>query len=148
MPTTSPPATSRPRWTWNPGNGGQFASINRPISGATQQRDLPTGDHGLQLYSLGTPQRAEGDDHARRAARRRPCGAEYDAWPIEIGKGDQFGSGFVAINPNSKIPALLDRRSDPPLHLFESGSILIHLAESFGAFLPASGPRGSKRSIG
>ncbi|AOW24956.1 thiol:disulfide oxidoreductase [Sphingomonas melonis TY] len=127
-------------WTWNPGNGGQFASINRPISGATQQRDLPTGDHGLQLYSLGTPNGQKVTIMLEELLAAGHAGAEYDAWPIEIGKGDQFGSGFVAINPNSKIPALLDRRSDPPLHLFESGSILIHLAESFGAFLPASGP--------
>jgi len=123
-------------WSWNPGNGGQFANINRPVSGATHERDLPVGKHPLQLYSLGTPNGQKVTILLEELLAAGHAGAEYDAWLIEIGKGDQFGSGFVAINPNSKIPALADHSLDPPLRLFESGSILVYLAEKFGAFLP------------
>jgi len=124
-------------WTWEPGNGGQFANINRPISGATHERELPVGKHPLQLYSLGTPNGQKVTILLEELLAAGHAAAEYDAWLIEIGKGDQFGSGFVAINPNSKIPALADHSLDPPLRLFESGSILVYLAEKFGAFLPA-----------
>jgi len=123
-------------WTWEPGNGGQFANINRPVSGATHERELPVGKHPLQLYSLGTPNGQKVTILLEELLAAGHAGAEYDAWLIEIGKGDQFGSGFVAINPNSKIPALADHSLDPPLRLFESGSILVYLAEKFGAFLP------------
>lgn len=127
-------------WTWDAENGGTFASTNRPIAGATHEKDLPVGEHPFQLYSMGTPNGvkvtvmfeellAEGHD------------AEYDAWLIRIGDGDQFGSGFVEVNPNSKIPAMVDRSGSEPINVFESGSILIHLAEKFGAFLPKSGPQ-------
>jgi len=127
-----PPAV----WTWDRSNGGQFASINRPISGATHEKTLPIGRHPLQLYSLGTPNGQKVTILLEELLAAGHAGAEYDAWLIEIGKGDQFGSGFVAINPNSKIPALADHTSDPPTRLFESGSILLHLAEKFDAFLP------------
>ena len=123
-------------WTWDTTNGGQFANINRPISGATHERVLPVGKHPLQLYSLGTPNGQKVTILLEELLAAGHVGAEYDAWLIEIGKGDQFGSGFVAINPNSKIPALADHSLDPPLRLFESGSILVYLAETFGAFLP------------
>ncbi|AOH84736.1 glutathione-dependent disulfide-bond oxidoreductase [Sphingomonas panacis] len=123
-------------WTWDTTNGGQFANINRPISGATHERVLPVGKHPLQLYSLGTPNGQKVTILLEELLAAGHAGAEYDAWLIEIGKGDQFGSGFVAINPNSKIPALADHSLDPPLRLFESGSILVYLAETFGAFLP------------
>ncbi|RZF64948.1 glutathione-dependent disulfide-bond oxidoreductase [Sphingomonas populi] len=124
-------------WTWDTSNGGQFANINRPVSGATHERELPVGKHPLQLYSLGTPNGQKVTILLEELLAAGHAGAEYDAWLIEIGKGDQFGSGFVAINPNSKIPALADHALDPPLRLFESGSILVYLAEKFGAFLPA-----------
>ncbi|MFD1786127.1 glutathione-dependent disulfide-bond oxidoreductase [Sphingomonas floccifaciens] len=127
-----PPAV----WQWNPGNGGQFASINRPVSGATSERDLPVGEHPLQLYSLATPNGQKVTILLEELIEAGHAGAEYDAWIIEIGKGDQFGSGFVAVNPNSKIPALVDRSVSPEIRLFESGSILMYLAEKFGAFLP------------
>ncbi|WP_343698961.1 glutathione-dependent disulfide-bond oxidoreductase [Caulobacter sp.] len=123
-------------WTWNPGNGGQFASINRPISGPTHDKVLPVGRHPLQLYSLATPNGQKVTIMLEELLEAGHSGAEYDAWIIEIGKGDQFGSGFVGINPNSKIPALVDRSVTPEITLFESGSILIYLAEKFGAFLP------------
>ena len=123
-------------WTWEPGNGGQFASINRPISGATHERELPVGKHPLQLYSLATPNGQKVTILLEELLAAGHSGAEYDAWLIEIAKGDQFGSGFVALNPNSKIPALLDRSVDPAIPLFESGSILFYLAEKFDAFLP------------
>jgi len=123
-------------WTWEPGNGGQFASINRPVSGATHDRALPVGKHPLQLYSLGTPNGQKVTILLEELLAAGHAGAEYDAWIVEIGKGDQFGSGFVAVNPNSKIPALVDRSTDPDITLFESGSILVYLAEKFGAFLP------------
>lgn len=127
-------------WTWNPGNGGQFASINRPVSGVTHERGLPIGTHPLQLYSLGTPNGQKVTILLEELLAAGHEAAEYDAWTIEIGKGEQFGSGFVGVNPNSKIPALLDRGTPTPTRVFESGSILIYLAEKFRAFLPASGP--------
>ncbi len=122
-------------WTWEAGNGGQFAAINRPTSGATHDKSLPVGDHGLQLYSLGTPNGQKVTIMLEELIAAGH-GAEYDAWPIRIGDGDQFGSGFVAINPNSKIPALVDRTTSPQTAIFESGAILFYLAEKFGAFLP------------
>ncbi|MEL7257985.1 MAG: glutathione-dependent disulfide-bond oxidoreductase [Pseudomonadota bacterium] len=126
-------------WTWEQENGGTFASTNRPIAGATHDKELPVGKHPFQLYSMGTP---NGVKITVMFEELLAAGhdAEYDAWLIRIGDGDQFGSGFVEVNPNSKIPALVDRSGTEPLHVFESGSILIHLAEKFGAFLPASGP--------
>jgi GST-like protein len=125
-------------WTWDAPNGGEFANINRPIAGATHEKELPVGKHPFQLHSLGTPngQKATIMFEELLAAGHD---AEYDAWMIEIGKGDQFSSGFVAINPNSKIPALLDRSGPEPIRVFESGAILLHLAEKFGAFLPSGG---------
>jgi GST-like protein len=123
-------------WTWNKPNGGQFANINRPISGATHDKELPIGRHPLQLYSLGTPNGVKVTVMLEELLALRHSGAEYDAWLIKIGDGDQFGSGFVAINPNSKIPALVDRSGSTPIRVFESGSILLYLAEKFGAFLP------------
>ena len=132
-----PPGYVPPRvWTWDAPSGGQFASINRPVSGATHDKELPVGRHPLQLYSLGTPNGVKVTIMLEELLAAGHEGAEYDAWLIRIGEGDQFGSGFVAINPNSKIPAMLDRSTDPPTRLFESGSILFYLAEKFGAFLP------------
>ncbi len=127
-------------WTWDKGSGGQFANINRPIAGPTHDKDLPVGEHPFQLYSLATPNGVKVTVMFEELLAAGHSGAEYDAWLIRIDKGDQFGSGFVDVNPNSKIPALLDRRTDPPLRIFESGSILLHLAESFGAFLPTEQP--------
>jgi GST-like protein len=127
-------------WVWDKANGGQFASTNRPIAGATHDKILPRGNHGLQLYSLATPNGVKVTILLEELLEAGHKGAEYDAWIIDIGKGDQFGSGFVEINPNSKIPALLDLTGDTPFRLFESGSMMVHLAEKFGAFLPASGP--------
>lgn len=123
-------------WTWDQENGGQFASINRPIAGATHERELPRGKHPLQLYSLATPNGVKVTIMLEELLELGITEAEYDAWLIRISEGDQFGSGFVEINPNSKIPALLDVSMDPPLRLFESGSILLYLAEKFGAFIP------------
>ena len=123
-------------WTWNQANGGRFANINRPVSGATHDKELPVGRHPLQLYSLGTPNGVKVTVMLEELLALGHAGAEYDAWLIKIGDGDQFGSGFVAINPNSKIPALLDRSGPAPIRVFESGAILVHLAEKFGAFLP------------
>ena len=132
-----PPGYVPPRvWTWDKASGGQFANINRPISGATHEKELPVGRHPLQLYSLGTPNGVKVTILLEELLAAGHTGAEYDAWLIRIGEGDQFGSGFVAVNPNSKIPAMLDRSADPPIRLFESGSILVYLAEKFGAFLP------------
>ncbi|TZG27146.1 glutathione-dependent disulfide-bond oxidoreductase [Sphingomonas montanisoli] len=128
-------------WTWAKGNGGQFANVNRPVSGATHDADLPVGDHPFQLYSLGTPNGQKVTILLEELLAAGHTGAEYDAWLIEIFKGDQFGSGFVDINPNSKIPAMIDRSGDVPIRLFESGSMLIHLAEKFGAFLPTTQPQ-------
>ena len=123
-------------WTWNKESGGRFANINRPIAGATHEKALPVGKHPFQLYSLGTPNGIKVTVMFEELLAAGHAGAEYDAWMINIGSGDQFGSGFVAINPNSKIPALLDRSGPTPIRLFESGSILLHLAEKFGALLP------------
>jgi GSH-dependent disulfide-bond oxidoreductase len=124
-------------WTWNKPSGGQFASINRPISGPTHEKELPVGRHPLQLYSLGTPNGVKVTIMLEELLALGHAGAEYDAWLIKINEGDQFGSGFVGVNPNSKIPALLDRSAAPPIRVFESGSILMYLAAKFGAFLPA-----------
>lgn len=123
-------------WTWNKPNGGNFANINRPIAGPTHDKELPVGKHPLQLYSLGTPNGVKVTILLEELLALGHSGAEYDAWLINIGKGDQFGSGFVAINPNSKIPALLDRSGPKPIRVFESGSILLYLAEKFGEFIP------------
>ena len=123
-------------WTWNQPNGGTFASINRPIAGPTHTRELPVGKHPLQLYSLGTPNGVKVTIMLEELLALGHSGAEYDAWLIKISDGDQFGSGFVEVNPNSKIPALLDRSGAKPIRVFESGSILLYLAEKFGAFLP------------
>ena len=123
-------------WTWEQPNGGTFASTNRPIAGATHDAELPRGKHPFQLYSMGTPNGVKVTVMFEELLAAGHTGAEYDAWLISIGKGDQFGSGFVDINPNSKIPALVDYSGDAPLRVFESGSILVHLAEKFGAFLP------------
>ena len=125
-------------WSWDAPSGGKFATINRPTAGATHDAELPLGDHPLQLYSLGTPNGIKVSVMLEELLAAGHAGAEYDAWRIDIGEGDQFGSGFVALNPNSKIPALLDR-SDPaaPQRVFESGAILLYLADKFGAFLPA-----------
>lgn len=126
-------------WTWNKANGGRFANINRPIAGPTHDRELPVGQHPLQLYSLATPNGVKVTLMLEELLAAGHTGAEYDAWLIRINDGDQFGSGFVAINPNSKIPALVDRSGPDPIRVFESGSILLYLAEKFGAFLPTTG---------
>lgn len=123
-------------WTWEAGNGGQFAKINRPIAGATHDKDLPAGDHPLQLYSLGTPNGVKVTVMLEELLALGHNGAEYDAWLIKINEGEQFGSGFVDANPNSKIPALVDHSTPTPTRVFESGSILLYLADKFGAFLP------------
>ncbi len=123
-------------WTWDQESGGRFASINRPIAGATHDKDLDVGKHPLQLYSLATPNGVKVTVMLEELLALGHEGAEYDAWLINIGEGDQFGSGFVAANPNSKIPALMDHSTDTPTRVFESGSILLYLAEKFGAFLP------------
>ena len=123
-------------WTWDQDNGGKFASINRPIAGPTHERELPVGKHPLQLYSLATPNGVKVTIMLEELLELGIAQAEYDAWLIRIQEGDQFGSGFVEINPNSKIPALLDTSVNPPLRVFESGSILVYLAEKFGHFLP------------
>src|SRR5579872_2849517 len=123
-------------WTWNKASGGRFANINRPISGSTHDKELPVGRHPLQLYSLGTPNGVKVTIMLEELLAAGHKGAEYDAWLIKIGDGDQFGSGFVAANPNSKIPTLVDRSGKTPIRVFESGAILMHLAEKFGAFLP------------
>jgi GST-like protein len=125
-------------WTWNKPSGGQFASINRPVAGATHEKALPVGRHPLQLYSLGTPNGVKVTILLEELLALGHAGAEYDAWLIRIAEGDQFGSGFVAVNPNSKIPALLDRSGPQPIRVFESGSILVYLAEKFGTFLPSA----------
>lgn len=123
-------------WSWDQPNGGEFANINRPISGATHDQALPVGEHPFQLYSLGTPNGQKVTIMFEELLAASYSDAEYDAWRIRISEGDQFGSGFVALNPNSKIPALLDRSGPTPIRVFESGAILLHLAEKFGAFLP------------
>jgi GST-like protein len=125
-------------WTWNKPSGGRFANINRPIAGSTHDKDLPVGRHPLQLYSLGTPNGVKVTVMLEELLALGHSGAEYDAWLIRISDGDQFGSGFVAVNPNSKIPALMDRSGSTPIRVFESGAILMYLAEKFGAFLPTA----------
>src|SRR3954466_5151597 len=136
-PTYTPPKV----WTWDKENGGKFASINRPVAGPTHDKVLPVGKHPLQLYSLATPNGVKVTVMLEELLAAGHKGAEYDAWLINISEGDQFGSGFVAINPNSKIPALLDRSTPTPTRVFESGSILVYLAEKFGAFLPKEGAK-------
>ena len=132
-PTYTPPKV----WKWDSANGGAFANINRPVAGATHEQELPVGKHPLQLYALATPNGLKVTIMLEELLALGFEGAEYDAYPIRITEGEQFGSGFVDINPNSKIPALLDRSTDPAIRVFESGSILLYLAEKFGAFLPA-----------
>ncbi|KIN76447.1 glutathione-dependent disulfide-bond oxidoreductase [Sulfitobacter mediterraneus] len=124
-------------WTWDAESGGRFASINRPIAGATHDKELPVGKHPFQLYSLATPNGVKVTVMLEELLAAGHSGAEYDAWLVNIGEGDQFGSGFVDVNPNSKIPALMDRSGDAPQRVFESGAILLYLAEKFGAFLPS-----------
>jgi len=127
-------------WTWDKPNGGEFASINRPIAGPTHDKELPVGKHPFQLYSQATPNGQKVTIMFEELLAAGHKGAEYDAWLIRIGQGDQFGSGFVEVNPNSKIPALVDRSGKEPIRVFESGAILMHLAEKFGAFLPTAQP--------
>ena len=127
-------------WTWDQASGGKFASINRPISGATHEQELPKGEHPFQLYSLATPNGVKVTILFEELLELGINEAEYDAWGIDITEGSQFSSGFVEVNPNSKIPALWDYSGAEPLRLFESGSMLVHLADKFGHFLPASGP--------
>ena len=126
-------------WTWNTDSGQAFANINRPIAGATHDKVLPVGEHPLQLYSLGTPNGVKVTVLLEELLALGKSGAEYDAWLVNILEGEQFGSGFVEVNPNSKIPALLDRSTNPPTRVFESAAILMYLAEKFDAFLPKSG---------
>src|SRR5438045_3697691 len=140
MSSTADDYTPPKVWTWNKPNGGRFANINRPIAGPTQDRELPVGRHPLQLYSLGTPNGQKVTIMLEELLALGHVGAEYDAWPIRIGEGEQFGSGFVAVNPNSKIPALVDRSGPQPIRVFESVAMLLHLAEKFGEFLPGPGP--------
>jgi GSH-dependent disulfide-bond oxidoreductase len=128
-----PPAV----WTWERESGGQFASINRPVAGPTHDKDLPVGKHPYQLYSLATPNGVKVTILFEELLEAGQKGAEYDAWLIDIGEGEQFGSGFVEVNPNSKIPALMDRSGDQPFRIFESGAMLLYLAEKFGAFMTA-----------
>jgi GSH-dependent disulfide-bond oxidoreductase len=137
--TDVPPYTPPKIWVWDKQNGGAFAHINRPIAGSTHEKVLPVGRHPLQLYSLATPNGVKVTVMLEELLALGHKGAEYDAWLIKINEGDQFGSGFVAVNPNSKIPALLDRSGPTPIRVFESGAILMHLAEKFGAFLPTKG---------
>lgn len=127
-------------WIWNKPNGGEFANINRPIAGPTHDKELPIGKHPFQLYSQGTPNGQKVTIMFEELLAAGHKGAEYDAWLIRIGQGDQFGSGFVGVNPNSKIPALMDCSGKKPIRVFESGAILMHLAEKFGAFLPTTQP--------
>ncbi len=126
-------------WTWDKESGGKFANINRPVSGATHEKELQVGKHPLQLYSLATPNGVKVTIMLEELLALGHSGAEYDAWLINISEGDQFGSGFVGANPNSKIPALMDHSGSKPVRVFESGSILMYLAEKFGEFLPAGG---------
>ncbi len=133
---TDTPYTPPKVWTWDKENGGQFASTNRPIAGATHDKPLTVGKHPLQLYSLATPNGVKVTVMLEELLALGHQGAEYDAWLINIGKGDQFGSGFVEVNPNSKIPALMDHSVNPPQRVFESGAILMYLAEKFGALMP------------
>jgi GST-like protein len=140
------PYTPPKVWTWEKESGGRFASINRPIAGATHEKALPVGRHPLQLYSLATPNGVKVTVMLEELLALGHAGAEYDAWLIRIMEGDQFGSGFVAVNPNSKIPAMVDRSGPEPIRLFESGAILLHLAEKFQAFLPTD-PRGRAETL-
>ena len=133
------PYTPPTVWTWNQANGGRFANINRPVAGATHEKALPVGRHPLQLYSLATPNGVKVTVLLEELLALGHAGAQYDAWLIRINEGEQFGSGFVAANPNSKIPVLVDRSGTTPIRVFESGAILLHLAEKFGALLPAAG---------
>src|ERR1700741_1879435 len=133
--TSSSDYTPPPVWTWNKPSGGRFENINRPIAGPTHDKELPVGRHPLQLYSQGTPNGVKVTVMLEELLALGHSGAEYDAWLIRIGEGDQFGSGFVAVNPNPKIPALMDRSGLTPIRVFEPGSILLYLAEKFGAFL-------------
>ena len=128
-------------WTWDKESGGRFANINRPIAGATHDKDLQVGKHPIQLYSLGTPNGVKVTIMLEELLELGHAGAEYDAWLVNIGEGDQFGSGFVSANPNSKIPAMIDHTTDPPVRVFESAAILVYLAEKFGAFLPDGAAR-------
>ena len=138
--TDSLPYTPPKVWTWNKESGGRFANINRPVAGATHDKELPVGRHPLQLYSLATPNGVKVTVMLEELLALGHTGAQYDAWLIRINSGDQFGSGFVAVNPNSKIPALLDRSGPKPVRVFESGAMLLYLAEKFGnAFLPPVG---------
>ncbi len=137
--TDPTPYAPPPIWTWNKESGGRFASINRPVAGPTHDKELPVGRHPLQLYSLGTPNGVKVTVMLEELLALGHSGAEYDAWLIRINEGNQFGSGFVAVNPNSKIPALVDRSGPMPVRVFESGSILLYLAEKFKVFLPADG---------
>lgn len=123
-------------WTWDKESGGRFANINRPVSGATHDKDRPIGEHPMQLYSLGTPNGVKVTIMLEELLAAGHAGADYDAWLINIGEGDQFSSGFVEVNPNSKIPALMDHSEDPHVRVFESGAILMYLAEKFGMFFP------------
>ncbi len=131
-------------WTWDSESGGRFAKINRPIAGPTHEKDLPVGKHPLQLYSLATPNGVKVTIMLEELLELGHSGAEYDAWLINIGEGEQFGSGFVSVNPNSKIPALMDHSTPQPTRVFESGAILLHLAEKFDAFLPKDLPARSE----
>jgi GST-like protein len=128
-------------WTWDKESGGAFAAINRPVAGATHERALPAGQHPFQLYSLATPNGVKVTILFEELLAAGHKGAEYDAWPVNIRAGEQFGSGFVDVNPNSKIPALIDRSGPAPVRIFESGSILLHLADKFGAFIAKEGPK-------
>ena len=136
VPAYTPPKV----WVWDKAHGGQFANINRPMAGPTHNKELPVGRHPMQLYSLATPNGVKVTVMLEELLALGHSGAEYDAWLIRINQGDQFGSGFVGVNPNSKIPALLDRSGPQPIRVFESGAILLHLAEKFGAFLPTGQP--------
>lgn len=141
MSAPDPDYTPPRVWTWNKANGGRFANINRPIAGPTHDKELPVGRHPLQLYSLATPNGVKVTVMLEELLALGHAGAEYDAWLIRINEGDQFGSGFVEVNPNSKIPALMDRSGPEPVRVFESGAILLYLAEKFGALLPAGAAR-------
>jgi GST-like protein len=142
MSENTPPTAYVPPavWAWHQANGGQFANINRPVAGATHDKPLPVGKHPFQLYSLATPNGVKVTVMLEELLELGHQGAEYDAWLINIKEGEQFGSGFVGVNPNSKIPALMDHSGPQPVRIFESGAILIHLAEKFGAFLPTTQP--------
>jgi GST-like protein len=137
MTEDTKPAYTPPKiWQWEQKSGGRFANINRPMAGATHEKELPVGRHPFQLYSLATPNGVKATVMLEELLEAGHAGAEYDAWLIRIGEGEQFGSGFVGVNPNSKIPALMDRSGSEPIRVFESGAILLHLAEKFDAFLP------------